>query len=102
MCRWLARCKCKHIIVISRSGMKGKNASSLISELTSLDVKLVAYACDIGNLHQLEQTLSRCAKKIPPVRGVIQSAIIIEVRFSFQNLLPETILRLTSILERNY
>ena len=80
MCRWMARFKCKHIIVISRSGMEGKNARSLTAELASLDVKLAVYTCDVGDLHQLEQTLSRCEKEMPPVRGVIQSAMVIEVR----------------------
>lgn len=87
MCRWMATCKCKHIIVISRSGMEGKNVRSLIAELASLDVKLVVYPCDVGNLHQLEQTLIRCATEMPPIRGVIQSAMVIEVWSSFKNLL---------------
>ena len=90
MCRWIASCKCKHIIVISRSGMEGKNARSLVTELASLDVKLAVYAFDVGSLHQLEQTLSRCAKEMPPVRGVIQSAMVIEVRFSVKTLLRGT------------
>ena len=79
MCRWMASCKCKHIIVISRSGMEGKNARALIAELASLNVKLAVYACDVGNLQQLGQTLSQCEKEMPPVRGVIQSAMVIEV-----------------------
>lgn len=70
--------------------MEGKNARSLVAELASLDVKLAFYACDVGSLHQLEQTLSRCAKEMPPVRGVIQSAMVIEVRFSVKTLLLGT------------
>lgn len=72
--------------------MEGKNARSLIAELAGLDVKLAVYACDVGNLHQLEQTLSRCAKEMPPIRGVIQSAMVIEVRLSVETLLLGTTL----------
>lgn len=70
--------------------MEGRNARSLIAELASLDVKLVVYACDVSNLHQLEQTLSRCAKEMPPVRGLIQSAMVIEVRVFVKPLLLGT------------
>ena len=89
MCRWMASCQCKHIIVVSRSGMGGKNARSLTAELASLGVKLAVYACDVGDLHQLEQTLSRCEKEMPPIRGVIQAAMVIEVRIPMGQLLRE-------------
>ena len=85
--------------MISRSGIEGKNARSLIAELASLDVRLAVYACDVGDLHQLEQTLSQCAKEMPPVRGIIQSAMVIEVRFSLKTLLLGTSLQ-TNIKSR--
>ncbi len=75
----MASCGCKHIIVISRSGIKSKSARDLTAELASRDVKLAAYACDIGDLHQLDEVLSRCAREMPLIRGVIQSAMVIEV-----------------------
>ena len=80
MCRWMASRKCKHIAVLSRSGLKSKDAVSLKEELESLGVKLVGYACDVGNLEQLREVLRRCAEEMPPFRGVIQSAMVIKVR----------------------
>ena len=82
MCRWMASRKCKTIVVLSRSGMKSQNAVILKEELESLGVKLVCYACDVGNLKQLEKTLRRCAEEMPPFRGVIQSAMVIRVSVS--------------------
>ena len=79
MCRWMASRKCKYIVVLSRSGLKSKDAVILQEELESLGVKLVGYACDVGNLKQLEETLGRCAEEMPPFRGVIQSAMVIRV-----------------------
>ncbi len=75
----MASCRCKHIIAISRSGIKGKSARDLTAELASRNVKLAVYACDVGDLHQLEEVLSRCATEMPSIRGVIQSAMVIEV-----------------------
>lgn len=54
----------------------------LKEELESLGVKLVGYACDVANLKHLETTLKQCAKEMPPVRGVIQSAMVIRVSLS--------------------
>ena len=87
ICRWMASCKCKHIVVFSRSGMGGKNARSLAAELASSGVKLAVYACDVGDLYQLEQVLSRCEKEMPPIRGVIQAAMVIKVRDPMGHLL---------------
>ena len=71
--------KCKNIVVLSRSGLQSKNALLLREELENLGVKLVGYACDVGNLEQLEETLERCAEEMPPFRGVIHSAMVIRV-----------------------
>ena len=78
----MASRNCKHIVVLSRSGLKSKNAITLKEELESLGVKLVGYACDVGNLEQLQVTLRRCAEEMPPFRGVIQSAMVIRVSLS--------------------
>ncbi len=54
----------------------------LKEELECLGVKLVGYACDVANLKQLETTLKQCAEEMPPVRGLIQSAMVIKVSVS--------------------
>ena len=68
--------------------MESKNSRSLTAELASLNVKLAVYACDVGDYHQLEQTFRQCEKEMPPVRGVIQSAMVIEVRAFIKAFLP--------------
>ena len=73
----MASRKCKNIILLSRSGMKNQNAQSLKNELERNNVKLAVYACDVSNFDQLKQTLISCEKEMPPIRGVIQSAMVI-------------------------
>lgn len=82
MCRWMASRKCKHIVVLSRSGLKSQIAVILKEEFESLGVKLVGSACDVGDLKQLEKTLRQCAEEMPPFRGVIHSAMVIRVSLS--------------------
>ena len=71
---------CKNIILISRSGLEAPNAPSLVHDLKKLSVKLVIYACDISNAEHFQQTLKKCAQEMPPIRGVIQSAMVVRVR----------------------
>lgn len=79
MCSWMARKKCKNIVLISRSGMKGSEAQSVVAKLETLGVRLKVCACDVSNAEELEQTLKLCVKEMPPIRGVIQSAMVIKV-----------------------
>lgn len=58
ICSWMARKKCKNIVLISRSGMKSPEAQNLVEELAVMGVKLKMYACDVSNADQLEQTLN--------------------------------------------
>lgn len=79
MCRWMASLKAKNIILISRSGMKSQSALCMASELQQAGVQLKAYACDVSDFEQLDQTLGLCAKEMPPIRGVIQAAMVLRV-----------------------
>ena len=79
MCYWMASKKCKNIILISRSGMQSPDSQSLLDELAQLDVKLKVYACDVSNAEKLSHTLKLCLEDMPPIRGVIQSAMVIRV-----------------------
>ena len=79
MCHWMARRKCKNIVLISRSGMQSPDAQSLLDEFARLEVRLKVYACDVSNAEDLNQTLNLCFRDMPPIRGVIQSAMVIRV-----------------------
>ena len=92
MCRWVASLKAKNIILISRSGMKSESALCMAKELQQVGVRLKAYACDVSDFEQLGQTLELCAKDMPPIRGVIQSAMVLRV--SRQTIVPYCIQRL--------
>ncbi len=79
MCNWIALKNCKNIVLISRSGMKSSGAQSFVDELEGLGVRLKVYACDVSNAEELNLTLKTCFREMPPIRGVIQSAMVIRV-----------------------
>lgn len=81
ICRWMVSRNCKNLIVLSRSGMKSTHAQSIKDELEGTGVKLAIYECDIGEVEQLRIVLESCSSAMPPIRGVIQSAMVIRVSF---------------------
>ncbi|KAL8919077.1 MAG: hypothetical protein Q9208_006961 [Pyrenodesmia sp. 3 TL-2023] len=77
ICRWMIGRNCKNLIVLSRSGMKSTHAQSIKDELEGDGVKLAIHACDVGDAEQLQSVLNLCSNDMPPIRGVIQSAMVI-------------------------
>ena len=79
--RYLAQRGAKRIITLSRSGGSSKQISELEEELRSQDVELVisrgnvAIPDDLKRIQDLSQKL--------PVRGVIQSGVVLQVRTRF-------------------
>ena len=69
------------IMTLSRSGARDEQALSFIDEMHSLGVAVIAQKCDISSEEDVKDLLSKCARDdgMPPVRGVIQSAMVLEV-----------------------
>ncbi|KAL8897966.1 MAG: hypothetical protein Q9207_006939 [Kuettlingeria erythrocarpa] len=77
ICRWMVSRNCKNLIVLSRSGMQSTHAQTVKDELERNGVKLAIYKCDVGEVEQLRMVLVSCSSAMPPIRGVIQSAMVI-------------------------
>ncbi|KAL8670019.1 MAG: hypothetical protein Q9168_005420 [Polycauliona sp. 1 TL-2023] len=77
ICRWMVSLGCKTIIVLSRSGLKSTHAASIKEELASKGAQLVVYACDVADRSQLDDTFRSCSEILPPIKGVIHSAMVI-------------------------
>lgn len=71
--------ECKNIIVLSRSGLKSAHAASIKEELESKGARLAVYTCDVGDRAQLDDTLRLCSDTLPPIKGLIHSAMVIRV-----------------------
>lgn len=76
---WLADRGAKNIILVSRSGPASKTSVAFIKQLEERGVRVHATACDITNFADLSATLSKLAESMPPVRGVIQAAMVLQV-----------------------
>ncbi|KAL9005493.1 MAG: hypothetical protein Q9188_001730 [Gyalolechia gomerana] len=67
----------KVVLQADESRMKSTHTASIESELESKGNKLAVYKCDIANREQLGVVLRNASEEMPPVKGVIQSAMVI-------------------------
>ena len=68
-----------HLILLSRSGMNAKGAQELVNSLEERGVKVKVIKCDVADSENLNMLLDTCSTDMPPVRGVIQGAMVLQV-----------------------
>ena len=97
LCEWLVARGAKHLIVMSRNA---KNGGRFLEELvqgaqaTGLGhINVRSAACDVSESGQLVQSLD-LLQDMPPIRGVIQAAMVLQVS-SQSSLLPSQVARFT-------
>lgn len=73
----LASLGAKHLCFVSRSGLKSPSAQSTVAELEAMGVQARVYTCDAADAAQLKETLTQCAREMPPIRGVVQCAMVL-------------------------
>ncbi|KAI4863957.1 putative polyketide synthase [Hypoxylon rubiginosum] len=79
----------RNLIFISRSGAASSEAKELVDELRGDGVTVEILALDITNNDALQAGLENAMKTMPPVRGIIQAAMVLEDRI-FANMSHET------------
>ena len=70
----------KNIVFLSRSGAKKPEARITLDTLVKEGAKVAAYSCDIANADDVQNALRQCADEFPPIRGVVQGAMVLKVR----------------------
>ena len=73
----------KYLILLSRSGLMAKGTTELVKDLEQAGATIKVEACDVSNPGQLENTLKGCSRSLPPIRGVMQGAMVLQVRDTF-------------------
>ena len=75
----VSRWEAKHLILLSRSGLKAKGALDLVKDLKDLGATVEVVACDVTNSRQFGDILDRCSESCPLIRRVIQGAMVLQV-----------------------
>ncbi|KAH8696648.1 hypothetical protein BGW36DRAFT_428643 [Talaromyces proteolyticus] len=67
----------RHIAFISRSGSAREEAKDLLAKLAADGVDAKSYAGDVADRGQLREILLDISQNMPPIRGVIQGAMVL-------------------------
>lgn len=70
-------------MLLSRSGTKSDAAKALIQGLKQQNVRVETPGVDVGDMEKLTVVLEGLTKVMPPVRGCIQTAMALKVRYTF-------------------
>lgn len=67
----------RNIAFLSRSGDRTDEAQALVTELAARGVNVRPYRADITNTSSLRSAMVQCEQELPPVRGVVQLAMVL-------------------------
>lgn len=79
---WMIEKGAKNMLITSRKGDSGPGATKLREAAQVAGCKLEIRSCDISDEDSLVRLLHECGASMPPVRGVIQGAMQLDVSFS--------------------
>lgn len=75
---WLAAHGARHLVLISRSGPASEETQEAIARLQAQGIEVYAQACDITDRMALTTLFETIAAQLPPLRGIVHSATVIE------------------------
>ncbi|KAH7304313.1 hypothetical protein B0I35DRAFT_484602 [Stachybotrys elegans] len=75
ICKWMASKGARHLILLSRSGIRSQAASDTVKDLELRGVKASVVVCDASSLQDLKTALDSCQRTVPPIKGCINAAM---------------------------
>ncbi|HEU4766778.1 MAG TPA: SDR family NAD(P)-dependent oxidoreductase, partial [Pyrinomonadaceae bacterium] len=75
--RWMFENGARHFVLISRRG-PSTEVRLLLDELESEGAKILVGQADVSNVEQLASVLAKAASQMPPLRGVVHAALVLD------------------------
>jgi len=70
----------RNLIFANRSGLSRPEARETLQSLEERGAHVAVYECDVANESQVRQMTAKATLEMPPIRGVIQGAMVLRVR----------------------
>ncbi|KAK2008695.1 ketoacyl-synt-domain-containing protein [Colletotrichum eremochloae] len=67
----------RNLCFLGLSGAASREAQSLVKSLKASGVRVKVIVCDVANEAQVRQALKDCARGMPPIKGIIQAAMLL-------------------------
>ncbi|KAM0140370.1 hypothetical protein ACHAP3_002672 [Botrytis cinerea] len=77
--QWMANRGAKNLIIPSTSGTSSQAGEHIVIELTRRVVRAIAKICNVASDTDLIALLHDCAVSIPPIKGCIHAAMVLQV-----------------------
>lgn len=78
--RRLAERGARYLLVLSRNACsQDSRPHSFVQQLASCGVTVVLKNCDVSDEKQLAKVVEECRASMPPIKGVIQCAMVLRV-----------------------
>ncbi|KAI5265072.1 putative polyketide synthase [Aureobasidium subglaciale] len=74
----------RNIVLLGRSGGSSSEVQKLLKKYENSEVRVKALACDVGSLVELQKVVDTMKDELPPVKGVIHSALLLSDKL-FEN-----------------
>ncbi|ORY13011.1 hypothetical protein BCR34DRAFT_481666 [Clohesyomyces aquaticus] len=74
---WMAARGARHLVFLNRSGPESEVARETVAALRDAGCSAVIFSCDVAHAGQLAAVLQAVRERLPPVRGVIQGAMVL-------------------------
>lgn len=75
----------KNLIFANRSGMTKQEAKDTVHALKAMGAQVHVQKCDVSDADHVRQLVEECANQMPPIRGVIQGAMVLRVGVPFSS-----------------
>jgi acyl transferase domain-containing protein/NADPH:quinone reductase-like Zn-dependent oxidoreductase/acyl carrier protein len=76
--QWLAEKGARHLLLVGRSGAADGEAHAVLAALEAGGVQVRVAKCDVADREALEEVLTEARLSMPPLRGVVHAAAVIE------------------------
>ncbi|MBW4632289.1 MAG: SDR family NAD(P)-dependent oxidoreductase [Iphinoe sp. HA4291-MV1] len=76
--KWLVKNGAKHLVLMGRSGAASPAASEAVKTLESAGARVVVAKADVSNANQVAGVLADIRHSMPPLRGVIHAALVLD------------------------
>ena len=87
VCRLMIMRGAKHIVVLSRKGASADEQHKIEKDFASHGAKIYPVTCDITEFDKVQELALWCRDRMPPVKGIIQAAMVLNVSLHGQNIL---------------
>ncbi len=80
--KWMVNKGAKNIAVVSRSNKISAKLAEIIEDAKTVGANVVLQQCDVADSADVERMVKAIAGHLPQIRGVIHSAMVLDVSFS--------------------